>query len=55
MFYYEKIQNFYWPDFHENWLTISIMAVETNMLICSVNQWTGFCKIGASVMKELKE
>ena len=26
---------------------------ETSPLICSVNQWTGFYMIGASVMKEL--
>ena len=28
--------------------------VETNPLICSANQWTGFYMIGTSVMKELE-
>ena len=28
--------------------------IETNPLICSANQWTGFYMIGTSVMKELK-
>ena len=28
--------------------------VETSLLICRANQWTGFCMITASVMKELK-
>ena len=27
--------------------------IETNLLICSANQWTGFYIIGISVMKEL--
>ena len=27
--------------------------IETSPLICSANQWTGFCMIMASVMKEL--
>ena len=26
--------------------------IETSPLICSVNQWTGFCIIGTSVMKD---
>ena len=29
-------------------------TVETNPLICLANQWTGFCMIWTSVMKELK-
>ena len=29
--------------------------IETNPLICSENQWTGFYIIGTSVMKELKD
>ena len=28
--------------------------IETSPLICRVNQWTGFCMIGTSVMKESK-
>ena len=28
--------------------------IETNPLICRANQWTGFCMIGTSVMKEFK-
>ena len=27
--------------------------METSPLICSANQWTGFCMIGTAVMKEL--
>ena len=27
--------------------------IETSPLICGLNQWTGFCMITASVMKEL--
>ena len=27
-------------------------GIETSPLICSVNQWTGFCIIGTSVMKD---
>ena len=27
--------------------------LETSPLVCKVNQWTGFCMIGASVMREL--
>ena len=27
--------------------------IETSPLICCANQWTGFCMIGTSVMKEL--
>ena len=27
--------------------------IETSPLVCSANQWTGFYKITASVMKEL--
>ena len=28
--------------------------IETSPLICSANQWTGFCRIGTSVMKDSK-
>ena len=28
--------------------------IETSPLICRANQWTGFCMITASIMKELK-
>ena len=28
--------------------------IETSPLICRANQWTGFCMIGTSVIKELK-
>ena len=27
--------------------------IETSPLICRANEWTGYCMIGASVMKEL--
>ena len=27
-------------------------CIETSLLICSANQWTGFCIIGTSVMKD---
>ena len=29
-------------------------CIETSPLICSKNQWTGFCIIGTSVMKDLR-
>ena len=29
------------------------IILETRPLICSANQWTGFCMIGTSVMKKL--
>ena len=31
-----------------------LYQVETKPLICSANQWTGFNRIGASVVKHLK-
>ena len=44
----------------ENWDKVSLLFheggryhIETSPLICSANQWTGFCMIMASVMKEL--
>ena len=30
----------------------NISRIETSPLICSANQWTGFCIIGTSVMKD---
>ena len=36
-------------------LTISgLCCIETSPLICSASQWTGFCMLGTSVMKELR-
>ena len=29
-------------------------CIETSPLICSANQWTSFCIIGTSVMKDLR-
>ena len=29
------------------------VPIETSLLICRVNQWTGFCMIGTSITKEL--
>ena len=40
---------FFWLFYDE-----SPYHIETNLLICSVNQWTGFYMIGTSVTKELK-
>ena len=28
--------------------------IETSPLICRANQWTGFCKIGISIIPELR-
>ena len=33
---------------------VPIYHIETGPLICTANQWTGFCMIGTSVMKEFK-
>ena len=37
-----------------NSFTTKILIIETNPLICTVNQWTAFYMIGNSVMKEVK-
>ena len=41
---------------HNQWIYLneygSSCQIETSPLICSANQWTGFCIIGTSVMKD---
>ena len=32
-----------------------VRHIETSLLICKANQWTGFYMIGTSVMAELNE
>ena len=39
--------------FHELCHDRGPFDIETSLLTCSANRWTGFIKIGASVMKDL--
>ena len=35
-------------------MTEAVIIIETSLLICYANQWTGFCMITASVTKDFK-
>ena len=41
--YHEMLNSFMTESYH----------IETGLLICRANQWTGFYMIGTSIMKEL--
>ena len=47
---FDKEIKVFWPFHDGGWYHI-----ETSLLICGGNQWTGFYIISASVMKGLKE